>query len=86
MKLRRESCFHRKKYDSSLDLKIKKQYCNDHTFFRSKISFPILENSFEETYSLSIDKMIEYPRIPRKLTKHERSKKFSLISKLNPAI
>ena len=61
------ACFQRKKYDSSLDLKIKNKIPTDQTFYRSKITFPYFENSFEETSSSSNDR-ISYAKINKTQT------------------
>ena len=64
-----KACFHRKKFDSSLDLKITNKILPIR-LFRSKITFPFSEKSSKK---LPAYQMIEYPTL--KLTKHERSRK-----------
>ena len=64
-----KACFHRKKYDSSLDLKIKTNF-TDQTFLDQKLLFLFWKIVSKE---LSAFQMIENPTL--KLTKHERSKK-----------
>ena len=65
-----KACFHRKKYDSSLDLKIKNKILPIRHFFDENLFF-----HFWKIFSKkpSAYQMIEYPSL--KLTKHERSKK-----------
>ena len=65
-----KTCFHRKKYDSSQDLKIKNKNFTDQTIFRSKITSPFWKIVSRK---LAAYQMIEYPT--PKLKKHKRSKK-----------
>ena len=66
-----KACFHRKKYDSSLDLKIKNKILPIRHFLDQKSFFHFWKIVSEK---LPAYQMIEYPTL--KLTKHERSKKF----------
>ena len=76
-----KACFHRKKFDSSLDLKIKNKILPIKHFLDQKLLFHFWKIVSKK---LPAYQMIEYPTL--KLTKHERSKNFLSISKLNPAI
>ena len=64
------ACFHRKKYDSSLDLNIKNKVLLIRLFLDEKLLFHFWKIVSKK---LPADQMIEYPTL--KLTKHEYSKK-----------
>ena len=65
-----KACFHKKKYDSSLDLKIKHKNLPIRHFLDQKL---LLHFWKIVSKKLPAYQMIEYPTL--KLTKHERSKK-----------